>query len=91
MVRFQIIRFLEWNKTDTWNRWNMGWRWRGREGKQLRAQRIQGDAHSQSNLHKMATFQRKVQVQSFLCIAKFESVSQVRREYRRVINEEPPH
>jgi transposase len=61
----------------------------GREGKQLRAQRIQGDAHSQSELQKMATVQRKVHC--VLRLAKFESVTQVRREYRRVFGEEPPH
>jgi hypothetical protein len=53
----------------------------GREGKQLRAQPIQGNAHSQSDLHKMATVQRNVQC--VLWLAKFE--------YRQVFNEEPPH
>jgi hypothetical protein len=61
----------------------------GEESKQLGAQRIQGDAHSPSDLQKMATVQRKVQC--VLWLAKFESVIQVRREYRRVFNEEPPH
>jgi hypothetical protein len=61
----------------------------GREGKQLCAQRIQGDAHSPSDLQKMAAVQRKVQF--VLWLAKFESVTQVRREYRRVFNAEPPH
>jgi hypothetical protein len=60
-----------------------------REGKQLRAQRIQDDAHPQRDLHKMAAVQRKVQC--VLWLAKFESVTQVQREYRRVFNEEPPH
>jgi hypothetical protein len=53
----------------------------------LRAHHIQCDAHSQSDLHKMATVQRNVQ-----CVmwpAKFESVTQVRPEYKRVFNEEP--
>jgi hypothetical protein len=61
----------------------------GREGKQLHAQHIQGDAHSQSDLHKMVMVQRKVQC--VLWFAKFESVTQVQREYRHVFNEEPPH
>jgi hypothetical protein len=53
----------------------------------LRAQHIQRDAHSQSDLHKMATVQRNV-----LCVmwlAKFYSVTQLRPEYNRVFNEEP--
>jgi hypothetical protein len=37
----------------------------------------------------MATVHRKVQ--RVLWLAIFESVTQVRREYRRVFNEEPPH
>jgi hypothetical protein len=37
----------------------------------------------------MTTFQRKVPC--VLWLAKFKSVTQVRREYRRVFNEEPPH
>jgi hypothetical protein len=37
----------------------------------------------------MATVQRKVQC--VLWLAKFEFLTQVRREYRRVFNEEPPH
>jgi hypothetical protein len=61
----------------------------GRERKQLRAQRIQGDAHSQSDLNNMATVKRKVQC--VLWLAKFESVTHVRNEYRRVFNEESPH
>jgi hypothetical protein len=38
---------------------------------------------------KMLPVKRKVQC--VLWLAKFESVSRVRREYRRVLNEEPPH
>jgi hypothetical protein len=67
---------------------SMGWEG-GRKGKQLRARRIQGDADSPSDLQKMATVQKKVQC--VLWLAKFESVTQVRREYRYVFNEEPPH
>jgi transcriptional regulator GlxA family with amidase domain len=37
----------------------------------------------------MAKVQRKVHC--VLWFAKFESVTQVRREYRRVFNEEPQH
>ncbi|KDR22379.1 hypothetical protein L798_02470 [Zootermopsis nevadensis] len=37
----------------------------------------------------MITVQRKVQC--VLWLAKFESVTLVRREYRSVFNEEPPH
>jgi hypothetical protein len=89
MVGFHIIRLLEWNTIDTWNRWN----WRqccgGGGGEQLRTQRIQGDAQSQSDLHKMATVHRKIQ--RVLWLAKFEYVTQVRRGYRRVLNGEPPH
>jgi transposase len=55
----------------------------------LRAQRNQGDTHSPSDLQKLATVQRKVQC--VLWLAKFESVTQVRREYRRVFMEEPQH
>jgi hypothetical protein len=44
---------------------------------------------TRSDLHKMATVRRKVQC--ILWLAKFESVTQVRREYRHVYNEEPPH
>jgi hypothetical protein len=61
----------------------------GREGKQLRAQRIQCDTHLPSDLQKMAMVQRKVKC--VLWLAKFESVTQVRREYRHVFNEEPSH
>jgi hypothetical protein len=61
----------------------------GRKGKQLCAQCIQGDAHSLSDLQKMATVQRKMQC--VLWLAKFESVTQVQREYHSVFNEEPPH
>jgi hypothetical protein len=60
-----------------------------REGRKLSAQRIQGDAHSPSDLQKMAMVQRIVQC--VLWLAKFESVTQVRREYRRVFNEETLH
>jgi hypothetical protein len=38
---------------------------------------------------KMLPVERKVQC--VLRLAKFESVTRVRREYRRVFNEEPPH
>jgi hypothetical protein len=61
----------------------------GKEGKQLGAQRIQCDAPSQSDLHKTETIQRNVQCVSRL--AKLASVTQVRRECRRVFNEEPSH
>jgi hypothetical protein len=79
----QMNGLLEWNTTDKWHAHETGGTvdnrgLGGREDKQLRAQRIQGDAHSQSDLHKMATVQWRVQ-----CVmwpAKFESVTQVWRQ-----------
>jgi hypothetical protein len=61
----------------------------GREGKQLRAHFIQSDAHSQSDLHKMATVQREVQC--VLWLEKCECVTQVQRENLHMFNEEPSH
>jgi hypothetical protein len=61
----------------------------GEEGGQAVARATCPRRLSQSDLDKMAKVQRKVQC--VLWFAKFESVTPVRREYRRVFNKEPPY